>query len=117
MIDISLDDALEYLERVIDTRGQNSEDHFEIHDQTACRIADLLRDIVYERDEARADVERLRSAIKLSTDLVYSRNGFLELKNNPPLTFELITNAYLAYRATNATPATPPAHEQEMRDE
>jgi hypothetical protein len=64
MIDISLDDALKYLERVIDTRGQNSEDHFEIHDQTACRIADLLRDIVYERDEARAEIERMRGALR-----------------------------------------------------
>jgi hypothetical protein len=59
MIDISLDDALKYLERVIDTSGQNSEDHYEIYDQTACRIADLLRKIVRERDDVRAEIERL----------------------------------------------------------
>jgi hypothetical protein len=75
MIDISLDDALKYLERVIDTRGQNSEDHFEIHDQTACHIADLLRKIVRERDEARAEIERLRGNVKRAWDILDCRGA------------------------------------------
>jgi hypothetical protein len=75
MIDISLDDALKYLERVIDTCGQNSEDHFEIHDQTACHIADLLRKIVRERDEARAEIERPRGNVKRAWDILDCRGA------------------------------------------
>jgi hypothetical protein len=54
--EISLDGAIEYLERPVATGGQNSEDGWEEYDQTACKIADLLRGLTRERDELQAQL-------------------------------------------------------------
>jgi hypothetical protein len=106
--DLSIgDEAADAIERI----ARERDDVLAREAATQARHDARMDAVERERDEAGANVEKLRSAIKLSTDLVCSKNGFLELKNNPPLTFELITNAYLAYRATNATSATPPAHD------
>ena len=65
MDDERLETALAYLERVVETHGQNSGDHHECYDQTACHIADLLRKIARERDEARRLLADLVSALRL----------------------------------------------------